>query len=508
MARAQSGETGAQPQTGDDAILCEVLEACPIGAAILAQVDGRRMFVNSALVTIMGAASRDALLRDSIDNTWVDKSRLSEAWAAFQDKRQLTNFEAERIRLTGERWWVLMNTQPITFNGEAAGIVWHIDITARKQAEKARMVGENRLKEAVEGLSEAFALFDPDDKLVFCNRMFRSLNPELAKIIHPNMTFEDMLRDNLKHGRIIEAIGQEDEFLRKRMAEHIQPSETPSLSQRADGRWLLLQEKRAPDGSTYLVNTDMTDLQNREDALRLEKENAEQANSAKSEFLANMSHEFRTPLNAIIGFSEILTQQLFGEIGDPRYRDYVSDINASGRQLLNLINDILEIAEIEAGRHVLNLISIDFGKIIRTSCDLIRREAQTRNIEFHQSIAANIPTQRADPRALRQILLNVLSNAVQFTPAGGAVCVDAALDSQGGIRISINDTGVGIAEGDIEAILTPFGRLGSETIAHPGRTGLGLPIVKALVEMHNGTIEIQSALGKGTQVNLTFPTPD
>jgi two-component system cell cycle sensor histidine kinase PleC len=291
------------------------------------------------------------------------------------------------------------------------------------------------------------------------------------------------------------------------MAEYNQPSETPSLSQRADGRWLMLLEKKAPDGSTYLVNTDMTDLKNREDSLRVEKENAELANSAKSEFLANMSHEFRTPLNAIIGFSEILTQQLFGEIGDPRYRDYISDIHTSGRQLLNLIDDILEIAEIEAGRHVLDLISINFSEIIRTTCDLIKREAQSRNIEFHQSIADNIPVQQADPRALRQILLNVLSNAVQFTPADGVVSIDAVLDDHDDICITINDTGVGIAEEDIEAILTPFGRLGPETIAHPGRTGLGLPIVKALVEMHNGTINIQSARGEGTRVILTFPAP-
>ncbi|MBL4720349.1 MAG: PAS-domain containing protein [Alphaproteobacteria bacterium] len=508
MTREPDGGTAITSPTSDDARLRDVLEACPIGAAILAQDNGQRMFVNSALVKMMGATSRDALLHENIVDTWVDDSCLNEAWTAFREERQMVNFEAERVRADGSRWWVLMNTQSVTFEGVAAGIVWHIDITIGKQAEKARLIGENRLRDAVEGLSEAFALFDPDDKLVFCNHMFRSLNPDLATILHPDITFEEMLRDNLANKRIIEAIGLEESYFQERMALHRSPAESPSLSERSDGRWLLLYEKKAPDGSTYLVNTDMTELKIREDALRLEKENAEYANSAKSEFLANMSHELRTPLNAIIGFSEVLDRQFFGEIGDPRYREYITDIHTSGKQLLALINDILNIVEIEAGRHVLDLTPVDFGEIIRKSCEIIKPDAKRQNVQLRRSVSKSLPVLQADPRALRQIMLNLLSNAIKFTPAGGEINVLVKENRGGGIKISVKDTGVGIAKEDLKFILTPFGRLGSEAVAHPGRTGLGLPIVKALVDLHGGSMKIHSTLGEGTRITLRFPPID
>jgi len=194
--------------------LGKYLEACPIGIAILSEDDGRRLFANSALVTMLGSGTREDLLHSDLAETWVDRSQLSKAWSQLQQTKILVNFEAERVRRDGSRWWVLMNGQAITFEGRAGVIVWHIDITDRKEAEEARRESESRFREAVESLSDAFALFDPDDRLIFCNRMFRELNPELAANIRPGMTFEDMVRDNIKHGRIVEAQGCEEEFVR------------------------------------------------------------------------------------------------------------------------------------------------------------------------------------------------------------------------------------------------------------------------------------------------------
>ncbi len=483
----------------------EILEACPIGIAILAEDDGRRLFVNSALVSMLGWGTREELLSAVLDVTWADQSRLSEAWSVFQNKKYVVNFEAERIRRDGSRWWVLMNTQPIMFEGMAAGIIWHIDITRRKHAEEIAGVSENRLTEAVESLSDAFALFDPDDKLIFCNRMFHELNPELASSIHPGMTFEDMVRDNIANGRIVEAVGREEEFVRQRMAQHIAPPDEPIVSQRADGRWLQLREKRAPDGSTFLVNTDITELKNREDALRAEKERAEQASGFKSQFLATMSHELRTPLNAIMGFSDILQRELFGAIGDERYRDYAADIFSSGQHLLDLINDVLDLSRIEAGQYELNLDEVDIGGVVGSSCDVLREEAKSKGLHFFTSITDGLPAIRADVRAVRQILLNLLSNAVKFTPAGGEVQVRAFLDVQGGVSIVVVDSGVGIAREDMETILMPFSQVATNDLANQGGTGLGLSIVNSLIDLHGGVLDIDSKKGEGTEVTVRFP---
>ncbi len=492
-------------RSDDNVGLRYALEFCPIGIAIIAEDDGRRLFVNSALVDMLGWGSRDELLKGDISVTWANRSHMDEAMAIVRAKRNIVNLEAERIRRDGSRWWVLMNTQPIVFEGVAAGIVWHIDITQRKFATEAANRSENRFREAMESLSDAFALFDPDDRLIFCNRMFRELNPELAPNIRIGMTFEDMVRDNIKNGRIIEAKGREEEFVRERIAQHISPRDEPILSRRADGRWLLLREMRSPDGGFFLVNTDITELKNREDALREEKERAELANGFKSQFLATMSHELRTPLNAILGFSDILSHERFGPIGDERYRDYALDIFNSGEHLLDLINDVLDLSRIEAGEYDLAIQQVDVGDIVRSSCDILREEARNKGLRFTSSIADDLPMVRADLRAIRQILLNLLSNAVKFTDPGGDVSVRAEMDQKDSLSIVVADSGVGIAAEDMETILTPFSQVFTNGLANEGGTGLGLSIVNSLVGLQNGFLDIDSKLGEGTRVTVRFP---
>ena len=168
--------------SGHSETLRATLAACPIGVAILARDDGRRLFVNAALVEMMGAESEAALMKDDIADTWVDPDRLKEAWSVFESGNNLVNFEAERRRIDGTRWWVLMNTQPVVFDGVPAGIVWHIDISPRKRAEEATRQSEKRFREAVDSLSDGFVLFDAADRMVFCNRMYRRLNPGLVPV--------------------------------------------------------------------------------------------------------------------------------------------------------------------------------------------------------------------------------------------------------------------------------------------------------------------------------------
>jgi signal transduction histidine kinase len=357
----------------------------------------------------------------------------------------------------------------------------------------------------VESLSDAFALFDPSDRLIFCNRMFHTLNPELSAHMRPGITFEDMVRDNIKHGRILAAKGREEEFVRDRLAQHRAPSGEAILSQRADGRWLLLREKKAPDGSTFLVNTDVTDLKLREDALRGEKERAEEANGSKSQFLATMSHELRTPLNAIMGFSDIMRTELFGALGDRRYRDYAEHIFSSGEHLLDLINDVLDLSRIEAGQYEPDLGEVNIAGVVRSSCEVMRQVAEGKGLGFGTSAIGSLPTIHADDRATRQILLNLLSNAIKFTPTGGEVVASAYLDSQGRVAITIADNGAGIAAEDMETILLPFTQVAPNTLATGGGAGLGLSIVKSLVELQGGELQIDSKLGEGTRITVRFP---
>jgi len=487
----------------------QMLEACPIGIAILAQDDGRRLFVNGTLVEILGSGTREELLAADFKATWTDQSMMTEVWSAFVERRYVLNFEAERVRRDGSRWWVLLNTQPIVFEGVDAGIVWHVDISRRMRAVEAARESENRCREAVESLSDAFALFDPDDQLIFCNRVFRDLNPGLAANIRPGMTFEDMVRDNLANGRIVVAAGREEEFVAQRMAQHRNPPDEAMLSQRADGRWLLLREKRAPDGGTFLVNTDITELKEREDALRAEKERSEQASGHKSQFLATISHELRTPLNAIMGFSDILQRQLFGELGDVRYRDYAGDIFASGQHLLDLINDILDLSRIEAGQYEMTFTEVDIADVAQSATDVLKELANSEGLNIHISIQAGLPLIRADLRAVRQILLNLLSNAIKFTPSGGEVRVEVSQESgngvDSGIHIAVADTGIGIAAENMELILMPFSQVASNGLIKEGGTGLGLSIVKSLIELQGGVLQIDSKVGIGTRVTVRFP---
>jgi signal transduction histidine kinase len=267
----------------------------------------------------------------------------------------------------------------------------------------------------------------------------------------------------------------------------------------------LLRVKRAPDGATFLVNTDITELKKHEDALRPKKEWAERANSHKLEFLATMSHELRTPLNAIMGFSDILQRELFGELGDTRYRDYAGDIFTSGQHLLDLINDVLDLSRIEAGQYEMTFTEVDIADVVQSSTDVLKELAKSKGLHVHVSIQAGLPPIRADHRATRQVLLNLLSNAIKFTPSGGEVRVEVSLNHHNGIDITVSDTGVGIAAEDMELILMPFAQLASNGLANEGGTGLGLSIVNSLIELQGGILQIDSEVGEGTQVTVRFP---
>ncbi len=241
-------------------------------------------------------------------------------------------------------------------------------------------------------------------------------------------------------------------------------------------------------------------------ALRRAKELAETAIRAKSRFLANMSHELRTPLNAIIGFSEIMMSELCGPLENERYRDYNKDIHESAGHLLALINDILELSKAEAGKLELQEGVVDLGSLVESSVRLIRQKAVCGEVAIETEIATAAVRLRGDERKLKQILLNLLSNAVNFTPPGGRVEVRVACDRAGSLVVGVRDTGIGIAEADLPEALEPFGQARNHSGQSDQGTGLGLPLAKAMAELHGGSLTIDSAPGVGTTVTVVIPS--
>ena len=289
------------------------------------------------------------------------------------------------------------------------------------------------------------------------------------------------------------------------------PYENEEMLTSADGfeYWLVTRKSifEVPGRGRYVVGviSDITERKRIEKDLFAAKVLAEDANRAKSQFLANMSHELRTPLNAVIGFSEIIKNEMLGTINDPRYREYAEDIHRSGAHLLQLINDILDLTKVEAGKYELQEEVCDVAKAISDAIRLMRDLATGNGLILQNLVPDDLPFLFADERCLRQMVVNFLSNAVKFTPKGGRIDVGARLDGDGALVISVTDTGIGMRPDDIPRALSPFRQLENSLGRRYEGTGLGLPLVKALLDLHQGTLAIDSALGAGTTAGACFP---
>jgi PAS domain S-box-containing protein len=376
------------------------------------------------------------------------------------------------------------------------------DVTAETLAWERAAQSRRQLVEAIESISEAFSLFDAEDRLVLSNRKFRELFSDGNAV--PGARFADLLRGNLDRGFVDVPAGERDSFIAARLAQRRRPRVTFEI-RLADGRWMQVSDRKTSDGSTVGILTDITERKHREQALVAAKEMAEAASRSKSEFLANISHELRTPLNAIIGFSEIMRDEIFGPIGAPQYRAYLSDVLESAHHLLEVINDILDVAKAEAGKLDLDEATFAVDHLARVASRLVEERATRAELKLSIDIPADLPLVRGDERKLKQVVINLLTNAIKFTPSGGSVVLRARLALDGDLLIEVADTGIGIAAEDIPTALSPFGQVDGKLSRKYEGTGLGLPLSRALVELHEGSLSIASELGRGTTVTVRLP---
>lgn len=253
------------------------------------------------------------------------------------------------------------------------------------------------------------------------------------------------------------------------------------------------------------VFRDITQWKRAEEELLEAKRKAEQSSSAKSDFLAKISHEIRTPLNAIIGFADVMREERFGPIGNERYREYLKDIQTSGAHLISLINDLLDLSKIEAGKVELSFSSVDLNDIARQCMAIMQTQANRERIIIRTSLFPELPQVVADVRSIRQIVLNLLSNSIKFTPPGGQVIVSTQLTDEGEVLLRVRDTGVGMSESEVATAMEPFRQL-STTIGGGGGSGLGLPLTKALTEANRASFAVRSGVNAGTLVEILFPS--
>ncbi len=491
-----------------------------------------RIFWSQSMFTLLGLDSRSDLLTFGEVNALVNSDDID----LFDIANQLISAKLDhidhtfRMRHTDGHWiWLRVRCELSQVANEGVHLIGiAVDITEQKSLAEKSVEADMRLRDAIETIPEAFVLWDAENRLVLCNSHFQRLHKLPETAVTPGTSYETVI----EVGRMPQ--------VRTRLAENGNsiPGAKIFEAQLDDGNWLHISERRTKDGGYVSVGTDITQIKLHEQKLvendlRLranvvdlkrsqlmlerqaqeladlarkhseEKNRAEEANETKSKFLANMSHELRTPLNAIIGFSEVMGSGMFGSLGSDKYSEYCSDILTSGKYLLDVINDILDMSKIEAGRMKLDLEPLNLAQTLSESLRVVSGRAEDKQLRLDARFADDIPL-TADRRAIKQIVVNLLSNAVKFTPDSGRVIVRSRTIG-GRINLIIADTGIGIEKNSLKKLGRPFEQVESQlTKVHPG-SGLGLAIAKSLATLHGGAMRLRSKPGAGTVVLVTLP---
>ena len=445
--------------------------------------------------------------------------------------------------------WILIDEHR-TPDGSTVCLYTEVTDLKRREAELERTRGaaetanlkleriNAQLDIALAQMAQGLCVFDAEQKLVLCNRHYGGLFGLPEDLIKPGVSMRAQIEHSFGGGA--QAEGWRQGLIEERLEQAGRRSETSYLLDLPDGRVIEVMHRPLDDGGAVETFTDVTEkaatqqaLRDSEDRLRgqlaelmenrerLEQqreelrklaeglawavEEAEAANRAKSEFLAKMSHELRTPLNAVIGFSEAMKTEIFGPIGNPRYQDYIDNICDSGTHLLGLINDLLDLSKVEAGGFSLSEEVLEPATLFEVCERLMQERAEYAGQRLETHCPPDLPQFRADGMRLKQVLLNLLSNAIKYTPEGGRVTMSAGLLDDGGLELTVADTGIGISPAQLPLVMQPFRQAENAMCRGHEGTGLGLPLAKALVELHGGSLVIESEPGRGTLARIQLP---
>jgi signal transduction histidine kinase len=367
----------------------------------------------------------------------------------------------------------------------------------------ARLAQRSRLLQSTfENMDEGVSVFDRNRRLVAWNSRFHELL-DLPDDVAEGTDLREILRLQADRGDF-----KPDDTLdtiERRIKSFYE--ELPLVRERVTttGRTLQIRRRAMPDGGVLTLYADITEQKTAQAKIAQAWKDAELANHAKTAFLAHMSHELRTPLNAIIGFSEVICEGVLGPISADKLVEYISDIHASGLHLLSMVNDVLDLSKIEAGKLELSFEWVAIGTLLKEATSFVSELANNRRVKFNISLSPGDLEVWGDERALKQITLNLLSNAIKFSHEGSLINILARREQTGTLMLDIEDFGVGMTEDEITRALQPFGQAKPETARTHGGTGLGLPIVKGLVEAHGGSLEVKSDPDQGTLVRIRLP---
>jgi PAS domain S-box-containing protein len=488
-AKAEETAPTPEPRASDD----QVLDRLPIG--ILVHRGERILFANRFLLDLTGYADADELVREG------------GLVQLFRDSPALTGSDEDDTGLaltarTGDTIAVTVRTTETEWEGEPAQLMLIRRALSQEVAQRTRDSRVLELEAILDTATDGVILFDEAGRILSLNRSAEAL-------------FGYHQREVV--GSAITVLLAPDSHMVA--LDYLESLRSPGVASLLnDGREVLGRERQGGtiplfmtmgsvgDGANRkfcAVLRDMTTFKKAEGELVGAKRAAEEASAQKSDLLAKISHGIRTPLNAILGFAEVMLEERFGPIGNDRYKEYLRDVHASGSHVISLVNDLLDLAKVEAGRLELSFTGVNLNDLVSSCVTLLQPQAARDRIVMRMSFAPKLPPVVADERSMRQIVLNLVSNAIKFTDAGGQVIVSTAMTDRGEVAFRVRDTGIGMTESEIEAALEPFRQVA--TSRKPGGTGLGLPLTKALVEANRGALQIASNPNEGTLVEVIFP---
>jgi len=503
-ARRQSEEKMRIATEQQFARLRSLMDAVPAPIIVARKADGQILYINKPAYAITRIKDLSENPGASTMGLFVDPDDRKTLVREFTNTGNIAGHEIKMQRGDGSLFWVLYSGNEMIYEGQPAIIGSIIDITARREAEEARARSEQKFRLLADNAHDLISMYGRDSVCLYAS-------PSIERLL--GYSLDEFIGQSLKG-----FVHPEDyEVILSANAKYVKTGATAKYLFRIrhkSGHWEWMEaistvEKDPRTGEFSHVSSVsrlVTERARYEQELKEARERAEMAGRAKSEFIAHMSHEIRTPLNAVIGFSEMMRDQMFGPLGSPRYVEYCNDIHNSGMHLLDLVNDILDLSKIEAGKFELQEDQVGLQAIVDTAIRFMRERAHHKHIALEAHLEAT-PELWCDRRTMIQVMLNVIGNAVKFTGEHGRISVESRLDAAGDLVLSVTDTGIGIAPEDLERVMQPFGQARKNidhASAEPG-TGLGLPLSRSFVEKHDGSFAIASEPGIGTRITITLP---